>query len=210
MSFTWNLEFRDLMQILLGMSPQYGQTLLHIVALEGKGRGLDLHFVLLQMPKRWDTQLQLPFRNAWGVKERHLLSSPLTNKAWVLSPKASGSSLTSVWREVAPCWYVPAVTWWLWKPAHFMNALTLCGFSVAVCSLEEFCPFLMKYLCPPFLDVVSFLRPPLCSSLQLWKAKAASKFLLITSLWQCSRLLHSVAFRRILLCKLYCTIHHCL
>lgn len=119
-----------MMQILLGMSPQHGQTLLHVVALEGKGRGLDLHFVLLQMPRKWGAQLGLPFRNTWGAKEKPLLSPGLTNKAWVLSPKALGSSLTSVWWEEAPYWYVPAVTRWLWKPAHFTGALTRCGFSV--------------------------------------------------------------------------------
>lgn len=75
------------MQILLSMSPQYGQTLCHIIALEGKGRGLDFRFVLLQMPKRWDTQFELPFRNTWGSKTGP--SSP--HLKWrVLSPKASG------------------------------------------------------------------------------------------------------------------------
>lgn len=144
------------------MSPQYRQTLLHIVALERKGRGLDLHFFfLLQMPKRWDTLLELPFRNTPGVKERLLLSCPLTNKARVLSPKASGSSLTSVWREVAPYWYVLGVTWWPWKPVHFMIALTLCGFSVAVCSLGEFCPFF--YICVLPLFMLSHSLGPLCA-----------------------------------------------
>lgn len=81
-----------------------------------------------------------------GSKRGFSSAAPLTNKAGVLSPKASGSSLSSVWREVAPCWYVLGVTWWLWKPVHFRIALTLCGFSVAVCPLGEFCPFLMRYV----------------------------------------------------------------
>lgn len=40
---------------------------------EGKGGGLDLHFVLLQLPKKWGTHLELPFRTTWRVKERPLL-----------------------------------------------------------------------------------------------------------------------------------------
>lgn len=85
MSFTWNLEFRDLMQILLGMNPQYGQNLLHVVALAGKGRRLDLLLLLLQMPKSRGTQLGLPVRNTWGSK-RSPSSAPTLqarHESWV-------------------------------------------------------------------------------------------------------------------------------
>lgn len=74
-------------------------------------------------------------------KRHHPFPHPpcLTSKTWVLSPKPSRSSLTTVWREVTPCWNVPVVAWWLWQPAHFRNVLT-----VFCCSL------LSRWILPVF------------------------------------------------------------
>lgn len=136
-----------------------------------------------------DSKRHHPFPHPATLQERH--ESWVQNHHGPASPLCGGK-------------WLPAGMY-LWWHGGYGNLPTsgMCSlFSVAVCSPGEFCLFFIKYLCP-FLSVVSFLMPSLCAGLQLLKAKAASKFLLITRLWQCNGLLHSVAFKRILLCKLY-------
>jgi len=135
------------MRILLGISPQHGQVLLHRAAVEGKGRGLDLHFVLLQMPERWDTKEAPP-------------QLPLCKHSASPDPKAASSCLRGVRRAVLvrTCGGTAAVeTCMLHQRAHSAGVFCCCLLSGGFLPVSDGCICILPF------SMLSHSLGPLCS-----------------------------------------------